>query len=173
MRRQLKLEPDDEYFISGPDTRGKMRGTLSLDDPGELEQFYLCQGESCRFSDEPLWYRLDCLEAGCSQYRVNFWGRPMLGVQILSPTPELRQHLGANEDEGLLISKVYEGSPAERGGIEVGDVIVSIEGRSIEDQGDIRRALRDGAGSALEVEVIRDQRSVWLDVSIAEWVEDD
>jgi S1-C subfamily serine protease len=83
-------------------------------------------------------------------------------------TPELRRHLGGDGDTGVLVARVIEGSPADRGGIAVGDLIVSVAGSSIEDAGDISRALEDQAGRTLELGVIRDGRLVSLQVRIAE-----
>lgn len=96
------------------------------------------------------------------------FGRPMLGVQIVDVTEELRNHLGSDEDRGVLIGKVFEDSPAEAAGLEVGDLIVSVDGRDVEDVGDILKALQDKRGESFGVEVIRDRRPMRLEVSIPE-----
>ncbi len=109
-----------------------------------------------------MWYRLDCVDERCPTYRVNYWKRPMLGVQVVDITEELGVHFGAAKDEGLLISKVYAGSPAERAGVETGDVIVAVDGEAIDTASDIRKALEGESGRTVDVEVIHDGRAVSL-----------
>src|SRR5262245_342061 len=58
---------------------------------------------------------------------------PRMGVELLELTPELRVFFGAPEDSGLLVSRVESGSPAERAGIRVGDVIYRAAGEQIEE----------------------------------------
>lgn len=58
--------------------------------------------------------------------------RAWLGVSLLDITPELCRHFGVpEEDSGVLVSRVVEDGPAGRAGIEVGDVLVSIDGRRV------------------------------------------
>jgi len=93
-------------------------------------------------------------------------GRPKLGVQLVEATPELREHLGGSPDAGVLVGKVIADMPAEAGGIEVGDLIVAVNGESVADTGDLLRALRDVDGQTIEVDVIRDGRNRSFDVVI-------
>jgi membrane-associated protease RseP (regulator of RpoE activity) len=60
-----------------------------------------------------------------------------LGVGVLDLSPELARHLGA--DGGVLVNTVAADSAAAKAGIEVGDVIATIDGTAIEDSGDLRR----------------------------------
>lgn len=94
-------------------------------------------------------------------------GRPKLGVQLVELTPELREHLGGDET-GVLVSKVLPGTPAEHGGIEVGDLIVAVDGREIETAGDLQRAVARVDGEEIDVEVIRDGRATTLRVAFPE-----
>jgi serine protease Do len=93
-------------------------------------------------------------------------GRPKLGVQLVSATPELREHLGGSPDAGVLVGKVMADMPAEAGGIEVGDLIVAVNGESIADTGDLLRALAEADGQTIEVDLIRDGRNRSFDVVI-------
>ncbi len=90
----------------------------------------------------------------------------MLGVQIATSTSELLEHLGSPDGNGVLVSKVISGSPADEAGLQVGDVIVSVDGREIDGAGDVGRALRAQAGQSVDVEVIRDGNSLSLQVNI-------
>jgi predicted metalloprotease with PDZ domain len=94
--------------------------------------------------------------------------RPLLGVQLVGPTPELREHMGAEPDAGVLVSKVLPGMPAMEAGVQVGDLIVAVDGESVEDAGDLIGALRGMEGETIGLEVIRDGRSMTLDVLLPE-----
>ena len=85
--------------------------------------------------------------------------RPMLGVSLTETTPDLREHLGADKDRGVLVSKVLSGMPAEDAGIEVGDLITQVDGDVIRNSRDLIEALHEGAGSTVEIEYVRDGRT--------------
>jgi len=101
------------------------------------------------------------------------FGRPVLGVQLVEPTPELREHLGGPPDAGVLISKVLEGMPAEEAGLRVGDLIVAVDRRDIEDTRDLIRALREHAGESVDIEIVRDGSTMRLSVALPEPEEDE
>jgi serine protease Do len=96
------------------------------------------------------------------------WGRPKLGVQLVETTPELREHLGGGEDEGVLVSMVLAGTPAARAGIAVGDLIISVDGDPVAAVDELRAALDDKEGKTFVVQVIRDHRRLSLEVTITE-----
>jgi membrane-associated protease RseP (regulator of RpoE activity) len=68
--------------------------------------------------------------------------RGYLGVQLVELTPELREHYGATAEHGVLVGKVEPGSPAEAAGLRVGDVIVALDGESIDGSWDVRHHVR-------------------------------
>ena len=85
--------------------------------------------------------------------------RGFLGVQLTDLTPELRRHFGANEDQGVLVAKVVEDSPAARAGLKVGDVLTHIDGEAVTSSFDV--TTRIGAredGEVVGLEVVRDGR---------------
>ena len=94
------------------------------------------------------------------------WGRPKLGVQLVETTPELREHLGGSESEGVLVSKVLEDTPAESAGIMVGDLILSVDGESVASVDALREALASRVGETFPVRVMREGRERSLEVSI-------
>ena len=78
--------------------------------------------------------------------------RVYLGVQVLTAplNPRLRQSLGLTQETAALITAVEEGSPAEATGLLVGDVLLAVDGQSIQDAQQLPRALsRSGAGRGL------------------------
>lgn len=70
--------------------------------------------------------------------------RGYLGVSTQSvPLPEtLRTALGLTQEHGLLIVQVGPGSPAESGGLLLGDIILGLNGQTVEDADTLRRRLR-------------------------------
>ena len=58
--------------------------------------------------------------------------RGWLGVLIQDVTLELAESFGMDKPQGALIARVLDGSPARRAGIEVGDILLSFDGRSID-----------------------------------------
>ena len=68
----------------------------------------------------------------------------------------LRQRLSLAEEVGLLVVHLEEGSPAERGGLLIGDAILAVAGRPTAEGDEIRRALRGyGPGQEVPVRVLR------------------
>ncbi|HEX2833754.1 MAG TPA: PDZ domain-containing protein [Thermoanaerobaculia bacterium] len=82
--------------------------------------------------------------------------RAYLGVSLVDISSELREHLGATKDAGVLVESVADGSPAEKAGVKVGDIIVGIDGKDVKSSGELRAALRDKKeGDSVRVEVQR------------------
>lgn len=57
--------------------------------------------------------------------------RGWLGVMIQEVTPELAESFGLDKPRGALVGQVLENSPAEKAGVEAGDVIVEFNGRPV------------------------------------------
>jgi C-terminal processing protease CtpA/Prc len=125
------------------------------------------EDEDCNFSFNWNCEGDDCGEMSFDLNRL-LSRRPLLGVQLVPVTDELREHMGSEEGVGVLVSRVVSGSPAEDAGIEVGDMIVAIDGKTVDDVSDIREALAHNVGRTFDLEVIRDRRSVRLDVTLPE-----
>lgn len=64
--------------------------------------------------------------------------RGWLGVMIQNLTPELAISFGLQEPRGVLVNGVIADSPAEKGGIQRGDVILAVKGRKVEGVGDFK-----------------------------------
>jgi serine protease Do len=63
--------------------------------------------------------------------------RGWLGVSIQEITPELAKSLSLKEKKGALVAQVVAGGPAEKAGIEQGDVIVEFGGKEVADSKDL------------------------------------
>ncbi|WP_341703400.1 DegQ family serine endoprotease [Ferrovibrio sp.] len=82
--------------------------------------------------------------------------RGWLGVQIQSVTDEMVEALGLKEARGALVAKVIPGGPAEKAGIESGDVIVGVDGRPVPSTNALTRAVAEIAvGRTVAIEIIR------------------
>jgi S1-C subfamily serine protease len=93
--------------------------------------------------------------------------RGYLGVGLTDLTPELRSHFGVPENAGVLISRVEPGSPAEKAGIKVGDILTSVAGAPVESSLTVRAKVRDAAGGApLAIELRRDGRTQQANATI-------
>lgn len=83
--------------------------------------------------------------------------RGFLGVHLMPLNAELRAHFGVPEDAGALVAEVVDGSPAEKAGIKVGDILTRLDGDSIEGTHDVRAKLRDAEdGATATIEIYRD-----------------
>jgi hypothetical protein len=95
--------------------------------------------------------------------------RGMLGVQLTNLSPELRRHFGAPEDTGVMVSGITSGSPAEKVGLRVGDIITSIDGKEVSSSSDASRPIRrKEEGEIAEIEVLRDKKSLTFSAAIEE-----
>ena len=68
--------------------------------------------------------------------------RGYLGVGLVDLTPELRAHFGVPEESGVMVGKVEAGSPAEKAGIKVGDVLTTIDGKAMKSSWDVMGKVR-------------------------------
>ena len=57
--------------------------------------------------------------------------RGWLGVGIQDLTQELKKYYGIDDDGGVLVTQVFEGDPAEKGGIQLNDIIIAIDGETV------------------------------------------
>ncbi len=83
--------------------------------------------------------------------------RGRLGVGIQDLTPALARAFNIDDRNGAVVSQVEEGSPADKAGIAVGDVIVAVNGDPIHDSAELRNyigLLR--IDSKIELDVVRD-----------------
>lgn len=99
--------------------------------------------------------------------------RPKLGVQLVETTPELRVFLGSSEDNGVLVGSVMNDMPAKAAGIQVGDLIIAVDGQEIEGAGELIEALSDKDGQTIRVDVVRDHQVKTIQVAIPEQESED
>ncbi|MDQ2884608.1 MAG: S1C family serine protease [Chloroflexota bacterium] len=95
--------------------------------------------------------------------------RGYLGISSQLVELPVSQRAGRNQEHGLLIVKVDESSPAQQGGVLVGDIVVALDGHSINDSEELQLLLvGDRVGRAVPVEVMRGNTLQTLSVTIGQ-----
>lgn len=98
-----------------------------------------------------------------------FEKRTFIGVYCDELGRELAEHFGVKEGLGLLVTRLVEKGPAEKGGVKVGDVIVRADGKRVES----RDALTDVVlgrkkGDKLKIDLLRDKKPLTVEVEVEE-----
>ncbi len=100
--------------------------------------------------------------------------RGWLGVVIQEVNKDLAESFGLDKPAGALVAQVLEDGPAAKGGLQVGDVILSMNGQPIIMSADLPHlvgGLKEGAKASLEV--VREGKRRTLDVTIGALPDDD
>ena len=93
--------------------------------------------------------------------------RGRLGVVIQEIDEELAKSFGLDKSEGVLVAEVAADSPASRGGMKSGDVILKMNGRAVDDVGELRNTIAlTKPGTKVNFTVIRDGKKKKLTVTI-------
>ena len=95
--------------------------------------------------------------------------RGWLGVQIQKVTEELAESLGLSEEKGALVAAVVDGSPADKAGVKVGDVILTFDGKTVDKMRDLPHIVAEtAADSTVDVDVWRNGSTRGLSVTVGE-----
>ena len=110
-------------------------------------------------------------DEGGYEYRFfeGLHGRGFLGVQLMSLTPELRVHFGLSEDAGVMVAKVEANSPAEKAGVQVGDILTEVDGETVDSSWKLARCIRGKEeGETVSLGLWRDGGAQTVFVTITE-----
>jgi serine protease Do len=95
--------------------------------------------------------------------------RGYLGVLPEDITPGLAYNLNLTTESGALVGGVESGTPAEKAGIQSGDVITDFNGQKITDENDLLLAVADcSPGSKVSVKFLRDGKERTVYVALAQ-----
>lgn len=95
--------------------------------------------------------------------------RGWLGVTIQEVNADLAKQFGLKEARGALVSDVLEDSPAEKAGVERGDVIIELNGKPVESASQLKNLVAQlGVGTKADLTVVRDKKEKRLTVVIGE-----
>jgi Do/DeqQ family serine protease len=93
--------------------------------------------------------------------------RPWLGAKLQDVTPDIADSLGLKRPSGALVASVVADGPAARAGIKTGDLIVSIDGTTVEDPNAFgyRFATKPLGGNA-QIGLVRQGREMTLPIAL-------
>lgn len=101
--------------------------------------------------------------------RQGYIKRGYLGISSQLVSLPDAQRAGRAQEHGLLIVKVDENSPAQKGGLLIGDILVALDGHAISDSDDLQVLLAgDRVGKAIPVDVIRGSTLQTLQVTVGQ-----
>ncbi len=94
--------------------------------------------------------------------------RGWLGVGIQDLTKELREYHRVKEGEGVLVTQVFPGDPAEKGGIRPKDIILEVNGHKVKNSRELSRMIAEtGVGEKAKILVSRAGKEMTFDVKLA------
>ncbi len=99
--------------------------------------------------------------------------RGEVGVHAQTVTPTLAAGIGLDRDWGVVLGDVYPNSPAEQAGLKVGDIILSVEGKTMENGRQFNVNLYGRpVGQRVTMEVLRDGERLSVQVPVYERSDD-
>ena len=95
--------------------------------------------------------------------------RGLIGVKAQTITPTLAAGLGLDRTWGVLVSDIYQGSPADKAGLQIGDIIYTVDGKLMENarQFEVNIYGRP-TGDTLHVEIVRGAELLAIPVQVME-----
>jgi serine protease Do len=99
--------------------------------------------------------------------------RGEIGVHAQTVTPTLAAGLGLARDWGVVLGDVYPGSPAQRAGLKIGDIVLALDGKIMENgrQFDVN-LYRRPLGATVTIEVLHGEERLSLPVTVLERPDD-
>ncbi len=95
--------------------------------------------------------------------------RGWIGVQIQPVTQDIADSLGLKKAEGALVAEPQRGSPADKAGIESGDVITAVNGESVKDARVLARKIGSLApGETVKLTTLRDGKEKTVELTLGE-----
>jgi serine protease Do len=95
--------------------------------------------------------------------------RGRVGVQVAPVKRQAIDELGLKAKTGALVSAVEEGGPAEKAGVDLGDVILSWNGQTVKNSDDlVGMVVRTKPGTTVPIRVMRDKKERSLNITVEE-----
>jgi serine protease Do len=94
--------------------------------------------------------------------------RGWLGVGIQDISEEVAEYYGIKEKKGVLVTEVFPGDPADLAGIKPKDIILSVNGKTVDSARQLTGMIADiGVGDTTQIKINRDGKTRTIDVKIA------
>ena len=91
--------------------------------------------------------------------------RGYIGATIQNFTSEMAEAAGLGDQKGAIVADITSGGPSQRAGVQVGDVVIAVNGAQVKSSSDLtRQVARVRAGDVLHLDVIRDGKKRTVDV---------
>lgn len=98
--------------------------------------------------------------------------RGYVGVVLQTIDQDLANAFGIDKPQGALVTEVAKDSPAEKAGIQVGDIILKYDGNPIQNLGVFRNAVSFlKPGSTLKLDILRDKKNREIVLNVAKFPE--
>jgi len=95
--------------------------------------------------------------------------RGMIGVTIQPVTSDIARSLGLAQVRGALVNSVQAGSPADKAGVQRGDVITAVNGETIKNGNELRNEVSQLLpGTSVKLSLLRDGKEQSVNVTLAE-----
>jgi serine protease Do len=95
--------------------------------------------------------------------------RPEIGVQLQTISPEMAQGLKLSRNYGVIISDIAPGGPAEGAGLRIGDILLTVDGRSAENLPYVAfHLLSRNTGEKVNIAVLRGTAQMTFDIVLKE-----
>ncbi|MGH6865289.1 MAG: Do family serine endopeptidase [Methyloceanibacter sp.] len=99
--------------------------------------------------------------------------RPWFGASLQPLTSDIAESLGMDRPSGAMVTSLHDKGPAALGGIKVGDVVVSVDGKAVQDPEAFQyRFVTKGVGGTAELGVLREGEPVTATVELSPPAED-
>ncbi|OQY06628.1 MAG: peptidase [Desulfobacteraceae bacterium 4572_123] len=100
--------------------------------------------------------------------------RGWLGVAIQDLTPELAEYYKVKNQKGVLVTHVFEGDPAAKGGIKANDIIIKIDGKPVPTARDLSSTIAGiSVGKKIAILLMRDGKKKTVYIKIAKRQDDE
>ncbi len=88
-----------------------------------------------------------------------------LGAQVTPADDALRAQLGLSKDQGLVVTSVQDGGPADKAGLQKHDVLLTLNGKLVANTDALRQQLQDAGEKAIPLGLLRAGKKLTIEVT--------
>lgn len=93
--------------------------------------------------------------------------RGWLGIEVQALTPELAESFGLGARSGVIVAGVYREGPAQRAGLQPGDLVLRMDGQAITDgRGAMNQVARARPGQQITIEILRNGKPLTMTAEV-------